>query len=523
MRKQKLQMREGKIPTRKLLPALQGKRDNEGSLYPRGYGGSGRKMVGGIQMGERNDKRDLQTTEGDNKNACGGKKEEERKELTISAFYKTLHRFFPKLPKWIEEISDPRQINKIEYNTAHLFWIGIFLFLFKLGARRQINFRFQTEDFVRNLNLLSGGNNDRVSDQSTVDYLLRKIPCEVMEDIKRKIIRRLIRMRVLEKYRLMNKYYLISVDGTGHLNFGQKQHCSHCLTRKVHGKINYYHNVLEAKIVAANGLALSIETEMIENTHHPQKRAFKKWKQDCELKAFYRLAGRLKKKFPQLKICLLLDSLYACDSVFKLCDKYGWKYITTFKEGSMKDTYAWYESLKEKHQPENKAIVRKGKITQRFNWVTGIKYRGPCLNILECNERKPGKNGKLTNTRFLWITNLPVNACNFEEVAKGGRLRWKIENEGFNTQKNGGYNLAHAYSHNPVASKNYYLLLQIAHIFNQLMEKGSLLKKQIRKTFGSIRNIARQLLEDFRTKTFTLEKLQSCLAAPFQIRLSLPP
>ena len=189
----------------------------------------------------------------------------------------------------------------------------------------------------------------------------------------------------------------------------------------------------------------------------------------------------------------------------------------------MPDTFAWYESLKKKHQPENKATLKNGKVTKRFNWVTGIKYRGPPFNILECNERKPGKNGLLKNTRFVWITNLPVNECNFKEIAKGGRLRWKIENEGFNTQKNGGYNLEHSYSRNETASKNYYYLLQIAHIINQLMEKGSLLKKQIRKTFGSLRNIARQLLEDFRTKTFTSENLQRCLAVPFQIRLSLPP
>ncbi len=330
-------------------------------------------------------------------------------------------------------------------------------------------------------------------------------------------------MKSLENYRLLGKYYTIPIDGTGHLNYGEKRHCAHCLTKKVHGKINYYHNVLEAKIVTENSLALSVETEMIENTPYAQKLSVRKKKQDCELKAFYRLAPELKKKFPQLKICLLLDSLYACDPVFKICDKYGWKYIVTFKEGSMPETYAWYESLKKKHQPENKATVKNGKITQKFNWVTDIKYRGPEINILECKERKPGKQGLLTNTRFLWITNLKINECNFEEIAKGGRLRWKIENEGFNAQKNGGYNLEHSYSKNETASENYYSLLQIAHNINQLMEKGSLLKKQIRKTFGNIRNIAKQLLEDFRTKTFTLEKLQSCFAIPFQIRFELPP
>jgi len=479
-------------------------------------------MVGGIQMDKGNNKRDMQNTKRNHKAACNGKKTEERAEV-IGVFYKTLHRFFPKLPKWIDSIDDPRQENKTKYNTTHLFWLGTFLFLMKLGSRRQINFQFHTEEFCKNLNLLSGKNNEKVADHGTVENLSKKMPYNDITEIKQKMINRLIRIKALASYRLLEKYYSISIDGTGHLFFGEKRHCPHCLTKKVHGKTHYYHNILEAKIVTENGFALSVGTEMIENTPHTQNLSAEKKKQDCELKAFYRLAPELKKQFPQLKICLLLDSLYACDPVFKICDKYGWKCIITFKEGSMPDTFAWYESLKKKHQPENKATLKNGKVTKRFNWVTGIKYRGPPFNILECNERKPGKNGLLKNTRFVWITNLPVNECNFKEIAKGGRLRWKIENEGFNTQKNGGYNLEHSYSRNETASKNYYYLLQIAHIINQLMEKGSLLKKQIRKTFGSLRNIARQLLEDFRTKTFTSENLQRCLAVPFQIRLSLPP
>ena len=465
---------------------------------------------------------DMRNPKINNKAACKGKKAEERQEV-IEVFHKTLRRFFPKLPEWIDAMEDPRQVNKTDYNTAHLFWLGTLLFLLKLGSRRQINFQFNTEGFRENLNLLSGENNERVADHGTLENLLKQSPPENLSWLRQKMIRSIIRMKLLENYRLLAKYYLIPVDGTGHLTYGEKRHCPHCLTKKVNGKTYYYHNALEAKIATANGLVLSIGTEMIENTPGAQKMSVKKRKQDCELKAFYRLAPELKKAFPQLKICLLLDSLYACDPVFKICDKYDWKYIITFKEGSMPETFAWYESLKKKEQPENAATVRAGKITQRFNWVTGIKYRGPEINILECNERKPGKKGPLTDTRFSWVTNLKINECNFKEIAKGGRLRWKIENEGFNAKKNGGYNLEHSYSRNETASKNYYLLLQIAHIINQLMEKGSLLKKQIRKTFGSIRNVARQLLEDFRTNAFTSEKLQSCLSVPFQIRFELPP
>ncbi|MCG2791584.1 MAG: hypothetical protein L6305_07530, partial [Actinomycetia bacterium] len=151
-----------------------------------------------------------------------------------------------------------------------------------------------------------------------------------------------------------------------------------------------------------------------------------------------------------------------------------------------------------------------------------ISYRGPVFDILECNESKVSSKGEILNTRFLWVTNLLVSKNNFKKIARGGRLRWKIENEGFNTQKNRGYNLEHSYSKNEVAMKNYYLLLQIAHIISQLMEKG-LLKDKIEKVFGSITNVFFKLLEELRTRLFCQKDLERCISKPFQIRLSCAP
>ncbi|MHB8280757.1 MAG: transposase, partial [Candidatus Humimicrobiaceae bacterium] len=90
------------------------------------------------------------------------------------------------------------------------------------------------------------------------------------------------------------------------------------------------------------------------------------------------------------------------------------------------------------------------------------------------------------------------------------------ENEGFNVQKNRGFNLEHPYSQNEIAMKNFYLLLQIAYIISQLMEKGSLLKDKILKDFGSVTGLFKQLLEDLRTKLIG----DNFSKKPIQIRLS---
>lgn len=432
--------------------------------------------------------------------------------MILEAFFKTVHHFFPKLTSWLNKIDDPRQVNKTKYSPAHLLWLGVLLFLTRLPSKRKIKYLFSTEEFRKNLCLLTDGYNNTIAHHDTLENLLKKLCPEEISTVRHLMVTRLLRMKSLNKFRLLDKYYMIAIDGTGHLAF-KERHCPYCLTKERDGKVvYYYHNVLEAKIVTQNGLALSIETEFIENSQVSAK-------QDCELKAFYRMVARLKKKFPQLKICLLLDSLYAKDTVLKLLASFGWKYIITFKEGSMPDTYCEYLSLK-KLQKQNRVEVKSNDTTQNFSWVNDISYKGPFFDVLELNESKILSKGKTTNTKFVWLTNLKVNRTNFSEITKGGRLRWKIENEGFNTQKNRGYNLEHPYSLSEVAMKNYYLLLQIAHIISQLMEKGSLLKGKIEKIFGSVVNVFRLLLEELRTKFVSLEFLNS---GSIQIRLKSPP
>ena len=141
---------------------------------------------------------------------------------------------------------------------------------------------------------------------------------------------------------------------------------------------------------------------------------------------------------------------------------------------------------------------------QAYGWVHDLSYtdsagRSWRFHALPCLETSPG--GAVT--RFAWITPLPVSVRNVAEIAqKGGRYRWKIENEGFKRQKNSGLKLAHVYSIDPEKAKAYYYLLQIAFIIAQLLERGCLLRQRVAglgqkvcAVFGSLANIAQQLRE----------------------------
>ncbi len=130
----------------------------------------------------------------------------------------------------------------------------------------------------------------------------------------------------------------------------------------------------------------------------------------------------------------------------------------------------------ERHCPYCLTRTRNGKTTY-YHPVLEAKLVTPngfAFSIMTEFIENPGENP----TKQDWITNFNVKRPNVITLAnEGGRLRWKIENEGFNVQKNGGYRLEHAYTRNATASKVFYYLLQIAHIIAQLMERGSLFRK----------------------------------------------
>ena len=81
---------------------------------------------------------------------------------------------------------------------------------------------------------------------------------------------------------------------------------------------------------------------------------------------------------------------------------------------------------------------------------------------------------------FNYITDLKVNNHNIESIVSMGRRRWKIENEGFNEQKNGTYCISHLCSRNENALRIHYYFIQFAHIIRQLLEFGSKILKDMR-------------------------------------------
>ena len=442
---------------------------------------------------------------------------DEEQTALLKTLLATMQHFFGSFRDVFARVHDPRQPELITYPLPALFFAGLLMFICRLGARRQIQLLLRNNAPSANkFDALFGV--EQCPHGDTLDAAFSRLQPTEVQEVVTSLTETLIRRKVLYATRLLDRYYRVAIDGTGVLVFTER-HCTQCLTRTYQGRTLYYHPVLEAKLVTATGFAFSLMTEFIENPGEQPT------KQDCELKAFYRLAERLKQRFPRLPICLLLDSLFAGGPTFSYCEQYDWKYLITLQDGDLPSVHQDFDALtplapeNQRHfTPENYPPV-----AQDFRWMNDLNYvdsqqHPHTLAVLECLETVP-REAQPHTTRFQWVSNFKVTAQTVIPLTnQGGRLRWKIENEGFNDQKCGGYALEHVYTQNPTAAKIFYFLLQIAHLLSQLMAHGSLFHQAFPQGLGSAKNLALRLLEAWRNLRCSSAELLSLVTGRFQIR-----
>jgi len=454
--------------------------------------------------------------------ACDQAKEQQ---WLLRVFVGSVQHFFGGWPSLFAGVSDPRNPNLIIYPLVSLLFTGVFLFVCRLGSRRGV------KDQLRNngpsqAKFAACFGVESIPHGDTLNYGYQRLQVEEVQEVVCRGVETLIRQKVLYRFRLLGVYFLVAIDGTGVLTF-RKRHCLHCLTKTLHnGETIYYHPVLEAKLVTSNGFAFSLMTEFIENADLSAD------KQDCELKAFYRLTKRLKKRFPRLPICVLLDGLYAGGPTFQVCQDYGWKYFIVLREGDLPNLHRSFAvaiaQLPNQHKQvtlqQVNAQQRMEYIKQAYRWAEDLLYtdsqdRTHRLGLIECQEFRIDTHACTQTLHYKWITNFTLTTQNVDRLAnQGARLRWKIENEGFNVQKNSLLNLEHPYSQDPTARKVFYLLLQLACMIFQLMQKGSLLLQVFPDGLRTASNLAFRLLEAWRNLSLDPSNFLNLSAGQYQIR-----
>ena len=428
-------------------------------------------------------------------------------------------------PALFAGVSDPRNPNLIIYPLVSLLFTGTFLFVCRLGSRRGVKDKLR-DNGPSQAKFAAWFGVENIPQGDTLNYGYQRLKVDEVQEVVCRSVETLIRKKVLYRFRLLGVYFLVAIDGTGILTF-RERHCPHCLTKTLHnGETIYYHPVLEAKLVTSNGFAFSLMTEFIENSDVSAS------KQDCELKAFYRLAKRLKLRFPRLPICLLLDGLYAGGPTFQLCADYDWKYLIVLGEDDLPNLQRSFavaiallpNQRKQVELHEVNTQHRTKYVQQVYHWAEDLLYtdgqdRTHRLGLIECQETRTNTQGQNTAVHYKWVTNFSLTAHNVDRLAnQGGRLRWKIENEGFNVQKNSELNLEHPYSEDPTARKVFYLLLQLACTIFQLMQQGSLLLHPFTDGLRTAKNLAFRLLEAWRNLSLSPEEMLALSNGSYQIR-----
>lgn len=409
----------------------------------------------------------------------------------IKELYSIIVKYLPKLLDMFENLTDVRNKSYVTYKIKTICVTRLFALLCGLTTMTDISNDFNSDNCIKNLSKICGQNLEEIPYWETIQDVFITINTNELRDIQKYIVKALIRSKMFDKYRFNGSFQLL-FDGTG-LSSHNYNLNNNCLERKhKDGKISYYKYVLECKLVVSN-IIISLDSEFIEN----EKMLTDKQKQDCETNAFKRMIKRIKKNYPKYKFIITGDGLYATTPIIKLCKKYKWNYIFNLKPDRLKEINETFEDNINYQNETNH---------QNYYLSTDIKYKGISLSAFKYIETKKKKT-----TIFRYISDLEIKDSNIKEIVSMGRKRWKIENEGFYTQKHRTFNISHLNSRNDTAMKNHYFFIQFAHTIRQLLEQGNLLTKSLKL---KIKEVSHLLLDTLTSKTSDLNHLEN----KFQLR-----
>lgn len=399
----------------------------------------------------------------------------------LSEIRKIIKKYFPMLTSMFSSLTDNRHKSYITYKIRTIMVTRLIALICGITTMIEINSTFKTEEAIKNLSTLCNQELEEIPNWQTIQDVIEQLDYNEIENIRKYMFQALLRSKMFDRYRYNNFIQLV-VDATG-LSSHDYNLNGNCLTRTRDGKTKYYKYVLEAKVVFGN-MVISIDSEWIENVESHNENQ----KQDCEVNAFKRMAPRIKKNYPKLTFLITGDALYATTPMINICKDYKWHFIFNLKKDRLKGIYEEFEdniNFQNEVEKENyflsSGIVFKGNSLQAFRYIETIK------------------NKKIT---FNYISDLKVNNDNIDKIVKLGRYRWKIENEGFNEQKNGTFNISHLCSRFDNALKIHYLLIQIAHTIRQLFELGSLVYKKVKK-IATKKEISTNIINTLISSTIT--------------------
>ena len=292
---------------------------------------------------------------------------------------------------------------------------------------------------------------DHVPCDSQMRTMLDPIDPADLRPLFQDVFRRLQRGKALEPFLYLDDHYLLSLDGTTYFS-SSKVHCPSCLEKHHRGGgVTYSHQLLGATLVHPDlkeVIPLAPEPIVNEDGHT---------KNDCERNATRRWLRQFRRDHPHLPVIVVEDALSANAPHLDDLRDARVHYIIGVKPGDHGFLFGRLRAADAAGQTQTLTLVDEASgVLHHFRFHNGVplnESHPDCLvNVLEYWEIHPAKIVKKVQRvgqvqYFSWISDFVLTPDNVYALMRGGRARWKIENETFNTLKNQGYHLEHNYGH----------------------------------------------------------------------------
>jgi Transposase DDE domain len=325
---------------------------------------------------------------------------------------------------------------------------------------------------------------ERVPCDTAMREILDPVEPEFLRPLFTHVFRALQRGKALEEMVFVEGHYLLALDGTGYFS-SQQIHCASCLERHHrNGTITYSHQMLGAALIHPD------RREVIPLMPEPIVKQDGTEKNDCERNAAKRLIVKLRQDHPHLKLIVTEDSLSSNAPHIQVLQDHNLHYILGVKEG---DHASLFEHVA--------AAEQAGRVTyyDRDDSETGLRHRFRFVSDLPLNEAHADLRVNFLECwewdgdqvqHFSWVTDLRVNKGTVYQLMRGGRARWRIENETFNTLKNQGYHFEHNYGHGyQHLSVVFAVLMMLAFFVDQVQQLCCPLFQAVWAKLGSKRRL----------------------------------
>ena len=407
-----------------------------------------------------------------------------------------LKNVFPNLLTDLANLSDSRNQSYTEYKMQEITVIRLIALCCGIQSMKEIMTRLNKEEFISNINQILDTNLTEFPCDDTISNVMNSINIVELDKLRTKLTKKLIESKTLDKFRLSNGSFYVVIDGSG--LFSTRIDLGKNCIYKVHNKgtdseyIEYQYYVLEAKLICKD-YVFSFATEFVENEYMNNETE----KQDCELKAAYRLLDKIRDAYPKLPITIGGDALYVNKPFMDACKGHKMDYILRYKDSVM-------SSIMEEFDCIETTVINEYEFVNEVGFGSGTKNTEGITNVIKYTskneyskqqEESPVELSKnLKESTFMFVTSIKITKTNYKEIVLFGRRRWKIENQGFKEQKSKVLNIEHCYTFNSNGMKANYYFIQIAHLLLTILYYGSTIIKRLKETKVEISNLIYQEL-----------------------------